>query len=279
MASAQGSHSRQNSSAQTQQNVFDQQVPGLQDLWYNAGKLFKNQSMVAPEDYGTWATQFGQQAANQANPAYQQQLAGGISNPAMEKAMLDNLNKRSNVGTMYESIVGGPGNTYIDPMIERMRQSAQQDLQRGELRAQDASMADLGVSGSDRHGVAQGVAQSLNDQKFGDWEASARAGAYDTDLDRKMDIAQQADTNRLRTVDQMQNYLNSQNNAQRAGLNFGQAMQGMGTGAMDGMLRAYQLPWQNLSNYANIMGSPTVLSSGSQKSSAKNDGGGVSVGG
>ena len=88
-----------------------------------------------------------------------------------------------------------------------------------------------------------------------------------------MNIAQMADTNKLNTQTLMSNMLNSQNqtsmNAYQQG---GQSMQNLGMGTMS----PYNVPWDQMNQYANVMGQPTVLGSGTQTS--KSSGGGKSGG-
>jgi len=66
--------------------------------------------------------------------------------------------------------------------------------------------------------------------------------------------------------------LGQQQGVQTGALNSGGQMQNLGMGSFAPTM----MPWQNMSNYANSIGSPTVLSSGSSSgnSSAMGMGGG-----
>lgn len=96
---------------------------------------------------------------------------------------------------------------------------------------------------------------------------------FDKDLQNKLNIAQQADQGTLARQQLMSNMLGQQQGVSTGALGMGQNMQNLGMGAFaPGMM-----PWQNISNYANALGSPTVLSSGS--SSGNSNAMGMSGGG
>ena len=169
----------------------------------------------------------------------------------------------SNSGRMYQDIVGGEGNTYIDPMVDAMRTGSFENMDRtmgnNSLEAQS-----MGQGGSSRHAMQNSMTERRGLQDMNMNEMSMRAGAYDKDLDWKMKIAGQADANKLTNQGQMMDYLGGANQAKQFGMNQGGNIQNLGMGEMAPWMQASQGPWNNMNNYANIMGDPTVLSRGTQ---------------
>lgn len=209
---------------------------------------------------------------------------------------------RSNVGSMYESIVGGPGNTYIDPMVDAMKRSAGENLQT--LQNQTAMQAAAaGQPGSSRHAMQNAMQSAAINQDVLDREMEMRGGAYDKDLAMKMDIARQADTNMLQNRQQTQqnlmNMLGQSDANVRAGMGFGgdlasmgqqamagggafgqgygQTMQNLGMGTMAPFLQAQQSGFAPLQQYANVLGGPQLIGQGqlSGKSKGLGTSGGV----
>ena len=95
---------------------------------------------------------------------------------------------------------------------------------------------------------------------------------FDKDLQNKLNIAQQADQGTLARQQLMSNMLGQQQGVSTGALGMGQNMQNLGMGSFAPSM----MPWQNNSNYANALGSPTVLNSGSSSgnSNAMGMGGG-----
>lgn len=122
------------------------------------------------------------------------------------------------------------------------------------------------MSGGSRHGIA--TAQGMRDINQNLQRNMAQTG-YDTfsqDLDRKLQIAQQADQGNLARQQMMSDMLANQQNTMAGGIGMGQQLYGLGQ-------EMFNLPWQNLQNYGAILGDPAVLSSGSGASNSKAMGG------
>jgi hypothetical protein len=129
------------------------------------------------------------------------------------------------------------------------------------------------MSGGSRHGIA--TSQGMYDINSNLQKNLADTGynTFDKDLANKLNIAQQADQGTLARQQLMSNMLGQQQGVQTGALNAGGQMQNLGMGSMAPTM----MPWQNMSNYANSIGSPTVLSSGG--SSGNSSAMGVSGGG
>ena len=184
--------------------------------------------------------------------------------------MMENMRAPSAMGQMYNSIVGGPGNTYTDPLIDSLRNDMQYTADRRIGTQNDLRAATLGQSGSARHGVQNALTNRYANQDFQRMANQIRQQGYDKDLALKMDIARQADTNRMGAVDQAQKYLNQQNANQQGAFNFGSMLQNLGMGMYAPLMMAQQQPWNMMNQYAGILGDPTVLNKGSSSGKAVN---------
>ena len=252
------------------------------NVWGPQGDALQNLYQLAFDQYGKgndYMSQIAGQASNidnavngilDANKVLQ---SGGAYGDTAEirQQLLDSMGGRSNVGSMYESIVGGSGNTYVDPLIESLRADSAQNvatLQGGN--AIDA--AAMGQSGSSRQAMQDAMFANQANKDLLNKEAELRYGAYDKDLAMKMGIAQQADYNHQAEQDRL-----------LAMLQGGQSSMEKGTGSdllsillnsgMNPWLQAQQAVWNPMNNLSNIIGNAIITGSGS--GSSKSKGGGI----
>jgi hypothetical protein len=280
------------------QNSVNQAAGGASRV--NSGATRQSQNMMGQGfDQG-----MGQQNAgfNTGMQGANQMLGGGSIGDTSDirSSLMSSINQplqRSNMGSMYESIVGGQGNSYIDPMVDSMKASSAENLQGMQNRnAMEASA--MGQSGSSRHAMQNAMtARGINNDQQ-NLEAQMRGGAYDKDLAMKMGIAQQADTNMMQNKQMNQSNLmgllgqgdaNVQSGmgmssnlagmgnqvmqgAGQFGSNYGQSVQNLGMGQMAPHLQAQQASQQPLQQYANVLGNPTVLGAGSTNGKSKGSG-------
>lgn len=262
--------SKSGSSSSSSQNVMSQQIPYLQQLW---GMGIDN---VGKNDY---INQIGNSAQNSqdllnslfvSQSGLQNQLASGGAYGDSQQyidMLLNSMGQRSNVGTMYESIVGGSGNTYVDPLIQQMQQDSAQNLATLQnANAMDATMA--GQSGSSRQAMQNAMLGAQANKDLMTQEAQLRQSNYDNDLAMKMGIAQQADYNHQAEQDRLLRMIQGSQDSMNNATNMGSLLQSIATGGMDNWLKAQQASWNPLNNLANIIGNPIILgkSSGSSKS-------------
>lgn len=271
------SKSESNSSANMNQDVWGGQGDALQNLYGNAENLFGQNGQYS-DQLNNIAQSLGpafQNIFGGAQQGMQDQLGGGAYGDSAEirQQLMDSMGGRSNMGSMYESIVGGPGNTYIDPMVDAMRQSGNQQLQTMES-GTGLDAAALGQGGSSRHAMQNAMQNAQGAQDMNQQEMNMRGGAYDTDLAMKMGIAQQADSNRQADQNRMMDMLSGSNASQQYGMGAGQGVQNLGMGQMAPWMQAQNQGWGAMNNYANTIGAPTVLSSGSQNANSKASAGG-----
>lgn len=197
--------------------------------------------------------------------------AFGNSNELRDK-LLGMMGGPSQTGQMYDSIVGGKGNEYIDPVVNQMRDSMKQNVSTLQNNnALDAAM--MGQSGGSRQAMENAMIVSQANKDFMSQEAQLRAGAYDKDLSMKLGIANLADSNKQAEQDRLFNMLsgnNQQNNATSSNNN--NLLQTILSGGMNPYLQAQQGNWTGLQNIASIIGGPIMQSSGSGGSKTKGSG-------
>ena len=262
--------SKSGSSSSSSQNVMSQQIPYLQQLW---GMATDN---VGKNDYINQIGNSAQNSQDLLNSLFvsqsdlQNQLASGGAYGDSQQyidMLLNSMGQRSNMGTMYESIVGGSGNTYVDPLIQQMQQDSAQNLATLQnANAMDATMA--GQSGSSRQAMQNAMLGAQINDQLATNEAQLRQQNYDNDLAMKMSIAQQADYNHQAEQDRLLSMIQGSQDSMNNATNMGSLLQSLATGGMDNWLKAQQASWNPLNNLANIIGNPIILgkSSGSSKS-------------
>lgn len=274
------------SSSVSSQDVWGPQGEALQQLYGSAADLFSNiDNFTSPvSDLSSNLVPYMQGITSDATGAYQDMLSGGsVGDPeGIRQNLLDSIHATttspSNTSAMYQSIVGGPGNTYIDPMVEAMRDSSLENLDRMQSgTAMDAAMA--GQSGSSRHAMQNAMLASEVNQDMLDREMNMRGGAYDKDLAMKMHIAGLADDNVQAGQDRLMNLLGMYDDNVSTGMGSATGMQNLGMGSLSPIMQAAQMPWDLIGNYSSVIGGPQVLSSGSGSGDSKGfgHGGGFSM--
>jgi len=245
------------------QNVWGGQSPALQDLYAQAGNLF-GQTNQGMQSQIPGAVQGMQNVADQANPAWQQQMQGGAyKDMGLQDQLMGSLNQSMNqpsaMTDINAMIMGGEGNNYADAMKQQYMNDAglaQQNM----MSNMDARAVAAGQSGSSRHGIAQ--AQGMQDINKNLQSNLAQTGfsTFDKDLDRKLQIAQQADQGTLARQQMMGNMIGQQQGAMDQGLQGAQNQQNLGMGTF----APYMMPWQAQDAYSQSVGGPTLLSGGSE---------------
>jgi hypothetical protein len=248
------------------QNVFNSGA--LNSLYGSAQNLYNqglgNQQSMVPSAVN-FQNQQAQGAAN-ANAGMQQGGAYGglgIGNQLMS-SLQQSQNSPSNMQQVNSMIMGGNGNTSLDAM----KGSLEADASRaGQLNSSTnaAQAAASGMSGGSRQGVADALGQNDINRGLMSTEANLGYNSFNTDLQNKLNIAQQADTNTLGRQQLMSGMLGNQNSAMQQGIGNTAGVQNLGMGQFN----ASNQPWQGLQNYQNTLGGPTVLNSGSSYNSGQ----------
>jgi hypothetical protein len=242
------------------QGVFNEGA--LNSLYGSAQNLY-NQVSGTQQGMVPGAVNFqNQQAQGAANANSGMQQGGvygglGIGNQLMD-SLRQSQNTPSNMQEVNRMIMGGNGNTSLDAMkgsLEADAARAQNLNQAGNA----AQAAGVGMSGSSRQGVMDALGK--NDINRGLMANEAKLGydSFNSDLQRKMDIASAADTNTFNRQQLMSGMLGQQQGAVNQGIGNTTGVQQAGMGQFN----AANQPWQGLQNYQNTLGAPTVLNSGS----------------
>jgi len=170
-------------------------------------------------------------------------------------------------------VMGGEGNNYVDAMKTQMSDDMQyergQDLAQNDLRA---SM--YGQGGSSRHGITEADIYKQSGDRLAREQTNLGYNTFDTDLDRKMQIADQADQGTLQRQQMMSGMIGNQQGAMSGGMGMIPNMQQ----AYMGQFSPYMAPWQAAGQYGNTIGRPTVLGSGSASGDSSGFGFGSSGG-
>jgi hypothetical protein len=275
--------SKSESKNKTQDSVWGPQGEALTGMYDQANNLFGNDfSSGMLQGMAPQLQQYMQSIMSGAQGGMNNMLGGGAygDTSGIRNSLEESLNKSaqggSQMGKMYESIVGGPGNTYIDPMVDSMKTGMMDNLDRMQSGVgADASV--MGQGGSSRHAMQNAMLGSQANKDMTNVENQMRGNAYDTDLNMKMDIARMADTNMGGTQDRMMQMLGGADQNVGAGMGFGGQAQNLGMGSMAPWMQAGQSPWNFMNQYAGVLGNPTVLGSGSGSGSSKGMSGGGSM--
>lgn len=257
-------------------NQFSNNVWGTQG---NAlGSLY--QTILGQLGQGSYQPQIGSAAynvQNQVNDIVNSQISanrdltsGGVYGDTSDvrQKLLGSIGGRSNMGSMYESIVGGSGNTYVDPLIDQMRKSSAQNVQT--LQGGNALDAvAMGQSGSSRQAMQDAMFANQANKDLLSQEALMRTDAYDKDLAMKMGIAQQADVNRGAEQDRLLSMLQGAQSSKESASNNNGLLQTLLSSGLSPWLQAQQGQWNPINNAATAIGSPTIIGSGSGNSKGK----------
>lgn len=278
-----GNKSKSSGSTSTTSDIWGPQGGALGNLYNQAGNLYQNQlgnfdqlGGIAPE-----ISDYMGQIAQGAQGAQQNLLGGGSIGDTSEirNQLLDSLRSSaggSQLGNMYQSIVGGEGNTYIDPIVDRMNQSSMENLDRMQS-GTGLDAAKFGQGGSSRHAMQNAMqARAMNSDML-DRETALRTGAYDKDLQMKMDIAKQADAGIAGSQDRLMSLLGQADKNVGTGLSNSAGLQNLGMGQMAPYMQASSTPFDVATQYANIIGRPTVLQQGKGAQSGSSKGVGQSA--
>lgn len=272
-----GSKQDSSNSSWFNQNAMSQQIPALQDVWGQAGNLYGNQSQNFGQfnNMAAGLTPWMFSQAQMAQPGYQQQMGGGIQDPNLTKQFNNFMDSPSATQDIYSSVLGGANKSYADPLVDQLRQDMGVRMNRGPMRNMNNEMANLGRAGSDRNVLQRALTDSENNRNFGLMSAGIRNDAQANDLSMQMKIAEQADANKLAGLQLGYDNLNQRNQNQQGAFGLGSQMQNLGMGAFGPWMQAMGAMWDPMNNYANVVGDPTILSSGG--SEGKSSGWGANV--
>jgi hypothetical protein len=221
--------------------------------------------------YNTTAGQTQSQLPGAVNFANQQAQGAGNANLGNQQGgvygglnignqLMSSLNQSQNSPSATQGIYDqmmGQGNSYLGPLKASMEQNQAnaQALNSGQNASQAAA---AGMSGGSRQGVQDALMKSLGNQQLTSAENQMGYDTYNTALQNRLGIAQQADSNTLVRQNLMSGMLGQQQGTVNQGINNTGQVQGFGQGGINALNSA----WGGLNNYAQSLGGPTVLNSG-----------------
>mgnify|MGYP001820517359 CR=1 FL=1 len=279
----------------SKQEVWKPQGKALEDMYKQAGGLYGQGQWMNPA-YQQFAQSQMMPFMQGLNP-YMMQGFGGLMgggqqgqfasqmNPELQNSLMQSLNgsgQPTGMQQMYADIVGGAGNEYIEPVVNDMYDTMWQNLDRGEFRNSAQKAAQTGNTGNYRRQIDNTLManEAMNNTQKA--ENALRAGNYGQDMNWKMQIASQADSNALQDRQNAQNKLMGMYGAAdqntQFGLGQGGAMQQFGMGMASPWMSMMQMPWIGMNNYANILGDPTILGSSERDAGSWNASGNVGFG-
>lgn len=268
------SESSSDSQGQFKQDVWGGQTPALQNLYSQIGSLF-GQTNDGMQGQISGATDWMNQIRDQSSPYWQNQMQGGAyQGMDLQNQYNQALGGGGNEQFMNEQIMGGAGNNYVDAMKDTMARDAQTSLG-GQLAMNDARASGAGMSGSSRHGITESGVYSDTAQQLSDAQTRLGYDTFDKDMQRKMDIARNADQFDMNKIQNLSGMLGQQQNTMNQGLAGASGMQNLGMGTFS----PYMAPWQMTGQYANAIGRPTILGEGTMSGDSDSKGKSMSASG
>lgn len=267
-SSSKGSSKQSNSFSQS---IPQEQLDALNSLWQSGlGQLGGNNFMDQISGSAGDASSSLKNILEQMSGVTNQLQSGGAFGDSSEirDKLYGMMGQDSQMGQMYNSIVGGEGNSYVDPLIDQLRSDSKQNLQTMQNNnALDA--VSNGQSGSSRQAMENAMLGVQSNRDLSTQEASLRQGAYDKDLSLKLGIAQNADSNRQSEQDRLYNMLSgNQSSLENAG-NMGNLLSQIASGQMSPWMQAQDSAWNPYNNMSNVLGNAILLGSGSGSSKSK----------
>jgi len=262
-----GSKNKSKSNSTFNENVWKPQGAALENMYGDVSKLF-GQTNAGMQALTPQAVENQQQVFEQSQPFWQNQMQGGAYRDMnlgqnVMRSLNDSMNQPTAMQDINSMIMGGSGNNYADAMRNQYMTDANHAMDNMNANL-DARAAGAGMGGSSRHGVAQGMGMRDINENLQRNMANVGYNTFDKDLNRKLQIAQQADQNTFGRQKMMADMLGGSQTAMTQGLQQGQGQQELNMG----QYAPYNQPWAPAESRANITGRPTVLGSGTSTGSS-----------
>lgn len=277
-----GGHSlsKSDSNSKSNQDVWGPQGDALGDLYNRASSLMDSMGIDSSmlQQLAPQLSEMARGAYGSAQGAQDYMLGGGaVGNvddirSQLMSSLSNSANSPSNTSSMYQSIVGGAGNTYIDPMVEAMKSGAMDNLERMQSGG-DLNAAAAGQGGGSRHAMQNAMMGAEANKDMMAQEANMRGGAYDKDLAMKMNIAGLADQNVAGAQDKMMSLLGMSDSNVGSGFDMSSILNNLGMGMMAPYMQSQQSQMNPMTQYSNIIGGPSILGSSFGNSESKGNAG------
>lgn len=255
------------SDAAFNENVFQPQVPYLEQMWGAGTNLF---NMGVPYFNPMMAGGVGlmDRSIQEVWDPWRTSMSGGVygamDTPGMYQEAFNQLGAPpSYQRDLYTSIMGGEGNDYVDALSESMRLESDKTL--GRNLAMLDQRAGL-MSGSSPHNLAMAKTASESADDLNTRIAQLGFDTFDKDLALKLDIAGLADQNWLTAsmgrMDAARDAMAAQQATMFGGMDYGGNIYGAG-------MNQFMMPMQYSMYYPQFMGQPIVLGSGTSGSGSE----------
>ena len=248
-------------SSQFNQFISPEQLAALQQMWGSAQNLFGGTNATS-QKMVPGAVNFQNQQAQNAAIANQKNMQGGAYGGLdIGKQLMQSLQQSQNAPSQTQRVYNqmmGMGNSYLGPLKESMQQN-EANAQALNSATIDAKAAAAGMSGGSRQGTEDALMRTLGNQQLTSAENQMGFNTYDTALQNRLGIAQQADASNLARQQLMSGLLGQYQGTINQGIGSTGNVQGYGMGQFN----AANAPWMGMQQYQNAIGRPTVLSQGS----------------
>lgn len=272
MASLLGTQSSSSSSSgSSTQKIAPYQRKALEDLMNQSKSTMASQTANVNAMIPQIQQQMGG-VVNRQNQAFDNLNAGGAYSGADLNTILNKVegfqNTPSQSTGLYESIMGGSGNDYVDAMKNMFYKDAQRtrDLSEASL---DARMAGTGMAGGSRHGVAEALISRDIDKNLQDNMTKVGYESFDKDLQNKLNIAKMADEQTTARQGMFANLGSQALQGKNANMNAAASMTPQMSQSVMSQFAPTMMPWNNLQNYSAAIGNPTILTNAYQSGSSE----------
>lgn len=258
------SRTNANMNSTSTQDVWGGQSPYLQNMYQQGQDLSQ-----AFDPNQAAAIQAGQQYAGQVGGQVYDPLVGsyqgafGAGNPmATASSQLTNPLVSGLTGIMnnqQDPFAAGGNNPLLDQNVAMALEQASQNFSRNVAPSITRDAVAMGQYGGTRGDLALGTAAGDANKQALQQAMAAYQNQYQGDRAANLQSQAQIDATRLGAAGQIQNLM--QGNAANVGqgVQTGGQLMNLGMGSSDLYNQLSQIPWQNLQNYQQVLGSPTIL--------------------
>lgn len=189
-------------------------------------------------------------------------VIGGLNIGDELKGSLQRSRGPTNTQQIYQSIIGGQGNTSLDALKGSLEANATRanNLNSATI---DQQAAAAGQSGSTRQGVQQALTRDDTNRNLQNTEAQLGYDTFNTDLNRKLDIANLADTNTLQRQQFLGNLLGQQQGTVNSSIDNAGNLANLLRQGINSVMGSRN---ENLVALRQALGDPTVLNQGTSGS-------------
>ena len=258
------SRTNANMNSNSTQNVWGGQAPYLENLYQQGQDLSQTYD---PNQAA--AMQSGQQYAGQAQGQVYDPLVGsyqgafGAGNPYQQAtSQLTDPLVQGLTGIMnnqQDPFAAGGNNPLLDQSVANALNQASESFQRNVAPSIKRDAIAQGQYGGTRGDLALGTAAGDANKQALTAAMQAYQDQYAGDRSANLQSQAQMDATRLGAAGQIQSLMGGNAANVGQGVQTGGQLMNLGMGSSDIYNQLSQIPWQNLQQYAQLLGGPTVL--------------------